>query len=73
MTHCVFTGRQAERRAANDRRPLALSRHGQSAGTVQVRLQFTKPARIPSGDRPMYTSDEGHHQRTMVSTASGVL
>jgi hypothetical protein len=51
---------RAERRAANGQRPLALGRHGQSAGTVQVRPQFAKPARIPLGDRPVHSTTEGH-------------
>ena len=46
-------------RAAIGQRPMAFSRHRQSAGTVRVRPQLTKPARVPSGDRPMYASDEG--------------
>ncbi len=50
---------RAERRATYGQRPLVLCRHGQSAGTAHVRPQFTKPARIPSGDRPTYSSDEG--------------
>ena len=58
-TTVTTTERRAERRAAIGQRPMALGRHGQSAGTVRVRPQFTKPARIPSGDRPMYSSDEG--------------
>ncbi len=37
--------RRAERRAAIGQRPMAFSRHSQSAGTVGVRPQFTKPAR----------------------------
>jgi hypothetical protein len=49
---------RAERRAAIGQRPMAFGRHGQSAGTVHVRPQLAKPARIPSGDRPMYSSDE---------------
>ena len=51
--------RRAERRAAIGQRPMAFGRHGQSAGTVHVRPQLAKPARVPSGDRPMYSSDEG--------------
>jgi len=50
---------RAERRAATGQRPAAFRRHRQSAGTVCVRLQLTKPARIPTGDRPTYPSDEG--------------
>ena len=50
---------RAERRAAIGRRPMAFGRHRQSAGTVCVRLQLTKPARIPSGDRTTYSSAEG--------------
>ena len=50
---------RAERRAAIGQRPMAFGRHGQSAGTVHVRPQLAKPARVPSGDRPMYSSDEG--------------
>ena len=50
---------QAERRAAIGRRPMAFGRHSQSAGTVCVRPQLAKPARVPSGDRPTYPSDEG--------------
>lgn len=56
---CEATLQWAERRAANDQRPLAFGRHGQSAGTVRVRPQFTKPDRIPSGDRQTYSFDEG--------------
>jgi hypothetical protein len=51
--------KRAERRAAIGQRPMAFGRHRQSAGTVCVRPQLTKPARIPLGDRPMYPSDEG--------------
>ena len=51
--------KRAERRAATGQRPMASRRHRQSAGTVCVWLQLTKPARIPSGDRPTYPSDEG--------------
>ena len=51
--------RRVERRAATVRRPVAFGRHKQSAGTVCVRPQLTKPARVPSGDRPTYPSDEG--------------
>ena len=50
---------RAERRATNGQRPLVLGRHGQSAGTARVRPQFTKPARIPAGDRPPYPAGEG--------------
>ena len=50
---------RAVRRAAKGQRPLAFGRHKQSAGTVCVRPQFTKEARIPSGDRAMYSSNEG--------------
>ena len=50
---------RAERRAAIGHRPMALGGHRQSAGTVCVRPQFTKPARVPSGERPTYASDEG--------------
>ena len=50
---------RAERRAAIGQRPMAFGRHGQSAGTVHVRPKLAKPARIPAGDRPMYSSDEG--------------
>ncbi len=49
-------GLWAERRAAIGQRPMAFRRHRQSAGTVCVRLQLTKPARIPSGAEP------GHEQ-----------
>ena len=49
---------RAERRAAIGQRPMAFGRHGQYAGTFHVRPQLAKPARIPSGDRPMYSSDE---------------
>jgi len=51
--------KRAERRATIGQRPMVLGRHGQSAGTARVRPQFSKPARIPLGDRPMYPSDEG--------------
>ena len=46
---------RAERRAAIGQRPMAFGRHSQSAGTVCVRLQLAKPARIPLGDRPTYS------------------
>ena len=52
---------RAERRATIGQRPMVLCRHKQSAGTVCVRPQCTKPARIPLGDRPTYSSVEGHH------------
>ena len=58
-TTTIINLKRAERRAAIDQRPMALGRHGQSAGTVRVRPQLTKPARIPSGDRLAYTPDEG--------------
>lgn len=61
--------RRAERRAAIGQSPMAFARHGQSAGTVQVRAQLAQPARIPvvyevdhfvaHGDRPAYPSAEG--------------
>jgi hypothetical protein len=51
--------RRAERRATIGQRPMVLGRHRQSAGTVCVRPQLTKPARIPLGDRLAYTPDEG--------------
>jgi hypothetical protein len=58
---------RAERRAAKGQRPLALGRHEQSAGTVRVRPQLTKPARpasrqagVPPGDGPAYPQGEGH-------------
>lgn len=51
--------RRAERWAAKGQRPLAFGRHEQSAGTARVQPLFTEPARIPSGDRPAYSSDEG--------------
>ncbi len=50
---------RAERRAAIGQRPMAFGRHSQSAGTGCVRPQLAKPARIPSGDRPTYSSAEG--------------
>jgi hypothetical protein len=50
---------RAERRATIGQRPTVLGRHGQSAGTARVRPRFAKPARIPSGDRPTYSSGEG--------------
>ena len=50
---------RAERRATIGQRPLVFGRHGQNAGTARVRPQFTKPARIPAGDRLTYPSDEG--------------
>jgi hypothetical protein len=50
---------RAERRAAIGHRPLAFVRHSQSAGTACVRAYLAKPARIPSGDRPRYSVDEG--------------
>ena len=50
---------RAERRATIGQRPMVLGRHGQSAGTARVRPQFTKPARIPSGDRRTYSFAEG--------------
>jgi len=56
---CQCRAWRAERRAAIDQRPMALRRHRQSAGTVCVRLQRTKLARNPLGDRPTYPSDEG--------------
>ena len=59
MRHLVFTSGRAERRAAIDQTPMAFGRHGQSAGTVRVRPQLTKPARVPSGGRPMYSSGGG--------------
>ena len=52
-------GLRAERRAAIGQRPMAFARHGQSAGTAHVQAHLAKPARIPSGDRPTYSSDEG--------------
>ena len=59
MKHLYRKSCRAERRAADGQRPLAIRRHGQSAGTVHVRLLLAKPARIPSGDRPTYPSGEG--------------
>ena len=60
MRHPVSTPvPRAERRAAIGQRPMAFGRHRQSAGTVCVRPQLTKPARIPLGDRPTYSLDEG--------------
>jgi len=59
MNHSITSKWRAERRAAIGQRPMAFRRHRQSAGTVCVRPQFTKPALIPLGDRPMYPSDEG--------------
>jgi formylmethanofuran dehydrogenase subunit B len=50
---------RAERRAAIGQRSMAFGRHGQSAGTVRVRPQLTKPARAPSGGRPTYSSGGG--------------
>ena len=50
---------RTERRATIGQRPMVLGRRGQSAGTDPVRPQFTKPARIPPGDRAMYSSTEG--------------
>jgi hypothetical protein len=41
---------RAERRAAIGQRPMAFGRHGQSAGTVRVRPQLAKPARVVSSD-----------------------
>ena len=41
---------RAERRAAIGQRPMAFGRHSQSAGTVCVRPQFAKLARVPSSD-----------------------
>ena len=50
---------RAERRAAIGQRPMAFARRGQSAGTARVRAHLAKLARVPSGDWPMYSSDEG--------------
>ena len=60
MSHpvCEIESR-AERRAAITQRAMAFGRHRQSAGTVCVRPQFAKPARITPGDRPTYPLDEG--------------
>ena len=59
MSHAVpIEAARVERRATIGQRPMVLGRHGQSAGTARVRPQFAKPARIPSGDRPVYPSDE---------------
>ena len=52
---------RAERRATAGQRTALLGRHSPSAGTGCVRPQLTKPARIPSGDRPAYTQGEGQH------------
>ena len=52
--------KRAERRAAIGQRPMAFGRHRQSAGTVCVRPQFTKPARAPSGGRAPYPASGGH-------------
>jgi hypothetical protein len=52
-------GGRAERRATIGQRPMLLGRHRQSAGTVCVRPQPAKPARVPSGDRPAYSTGEG--------------
>jgi hypothetical protein len=57
--HAFFEVERDERRATIGHRPMVLGRREQSAGTARVRPQPAKPARIPSGDRPMYTSDEG--------------
>jgi hypothetical protein len=59
MRHQAVCERRAERRAAIGQRPMAFRRHEQSAGTVRVRLQLTKPARIPSGDRSAHSPNEG--------------
>jgi hypothetical protein len=60
MSHPVSTCLpRAERRAAIDQRPMAFGRHRQSAGTVCVRPHLAKLARVPSGDRPTYSSDKG--------------
>ena len=59
MKHPVSTRTpRPERRAAGGQRPMAFGRHRLPAGTVCVRPQLAKPARIP-GDRPTYPSDEG--------------
>jgi hypothetical protein len=52
---------RAKRRAAIGQRPMAFGRHRQSARTVCVRPQLTKPARIPPGGRRTYPFDEGLH------------
>ena len=60
MSRAVLLGRKrAERRATIGQRPMVLGRHRQSAGTAHVRPQFTKPARIPLGDRRTYPFAEG--------------
>ena len=53
-----------QRRAANGQRPLAFRRHGQSAGTVRVRLQLTKrPEHPPGGWRRYPRRRVRHHYR----------
>ena len=59
----VIEAERAERRATIGQRPMVLGRHGQSAGTARVRPQFAKPARIPSGDRSVYSPNEGLTRR----------
>jgi len=59
MNPSLAKQQRAERRAAIGPRPMAFGRHRQSAGTVCVRPQFAKPARLPSGEWPTYSSDEG--------------
>ena len=51
--------KRAERRAAIGPRPMAFSRHRQSAGTACVRPQLTKPARIPLGAEPGHEQSSG--------------
>ena len=55
----VVEAERAERRAVIGQRPMAFGRHKQSAGTVCVRPQLAKPARVSPGDRPTYPSVEG--------------
>ena len=50
---------RAERRATISQRPMVLGRHRQSAGTVCVRPQFAKPARIPLGAEPGHKASCG--------------
>ena len=59
MQRILKPGRD-ERRATISQRPMFFGRHRQSAGTVDVRPQLTKPARVPSGDRRTDPFDKGY-------------
>jgi hypothetical protein len=52
---------RAERRAAIGQRPVAFAPSKSAQADLEPRHSAPKPARTPSGDRPMYPSDEGLH------------